>query len=134
MSAQKLAAGESSVIRMNVPREGICEIDDLLRGKIDIEWANVDMQVLMKADGLPTYHLANVVDDHLMEITHVIRGEEWINSAPNTYYFINILAGKLLCYVICLCCVILIKVNLANVKIQPVLPTINVWAFYPKPY
>jgi glutamyl-tRNA synthetase len=53
-----------------------------LRGKIDIEWANVDMQVLMKADGLPTYHLANVVDDHLMEITHVIRGEEWINSAP----------------------------------------------------
>jgi len=80
--ARKLAAGESSVIRMTVPREGICEIDDMLRGKIEIEWANVDMQVLMKADGLPTYHLANVVDDHLMAITHVIRGEEWINSAP----------------------------------------------------
>ena len=80
--AKKLAAGESSVIRMKVPREGVCEIDDLLRGKIDIEWSNVDMQVLLKADGLPTYHLANVVDDHLMEITHVIRGEEWINSAP----------------------------------------------------
>ncbi|HNB20506.1 MAG TPA: glutamate--tRNA ligase [Agitococcus sp.] len=80
--ADKLAAGESSVIRMKVPREGVCEIDDLLRGKIDIEWSNVDMQVLLKADGLPTYHLANVVDDHLMEITHVIRGEEWINSAP----------------------------------------------------
>lgn len=80
--ADKLAAGQSSVIRMKVPREGICEINDFLRGKIDIEWANVDMQVLMKADGLPTYHLANVVDDHLMEITHVIRGEEWINSAP----------------------------------------------------
>ena len=80
--AEKLAAGESSVIRMKVPREGVCEIDDLLRGKIDIEWSNVDMQVLLKADGLPTYHLANVVDDHLMEITHVIRGEEWINSAP----------------------------------------------------
>ncbi|HMY00041.1 MAG TPA: glutamate--tRNA ligase [Agitococcus sp.] len=79
---EKLAAGESSVIRMKVPREGVCEIDDLLRGKIDIEWSNVDMQVLLKADGLPTYHLANVVDDHLMEITHVIRGEEWINSAP----------------------------------------------------
>ncbi|MCB1658714.1 MAG: glutamate--tRNA ligase [Pseudomonadales bacterium] len=80
--ADKLAAGESSVIRMKVPREGVCDIDDLLRGKIEIEWANVDMQVLLKADGLPTYHLANVVDDHLMEITHVIRGEEWINSAP----------------------------------------------------
>ena len=80
--ANKLAAGQSSVIRMKVPREGVCEINDFLRGKIDIEWANVDMQVLMKADGLPTYHLANVVDDHLMEITHVIRGEEWINSAP----------------------------------------------------
>lgn len=80
--ADKLAAGQSSVIRMKVPREGVCEINDFLRGKIDIEWANVDMQVLMKADGLPTYHLANVVDDHLMEITHVIRGEEWINSAP----------------------------------------------------
>ncbi len=80
--ANKLAAGESSVIRMKVPREGVCEINDLLRGKIDIDWANVDMQVLLKADGLPTYHLANVVDDHLMEITHVIRGEEWINSAP----------------------------------------------------
>ena len=78
----KLAAGTSSVIRMTVPREGVCEIDDMLRGKIEIEWANVDMQVLMKADGLPTYHLANVVDDHLMAITHVIRGEEWINSAP----------------------------------------------------
>jgi glutamyl-tRNA synthetase len=79
---EKLAAGDSSVIRMKVPREGICQINDMLRGQIDIEWVNVDMQVLMKADGLPTYHLANVVDDHLMEITHVIRGEEWINSAP----------------------------------------------------
>ncbi|PTQ88168.1 glutamate--tRNA ligase [Agitococcus lubricus] len=78
----KLAAGESHVIRMKVPREGVCEVDDMLRGKIEIDWANVDMQVLLKADGLPTYHLANVVDDHLMEITHVIRGEEWINSAP----------------------------------------------------
>jgi glutamyl-tRNA synthetase len=54
----------------------------LLRGKILIDWQQVDMQVLMKADGMPTYHLANVVDDHLMQITHVIRGEEWINSAP----------------------------------------------------
>jgi len=79
---QKLAAGEPYVIRMKIPEQGACEIDDLLRGKIVIDWQQVDMQVLMKGDGMPTYHLANVVDDHLMHITHVIRGEEWINSAP----------------------------------------------------
>ncbi|HCT41757.1 MAG TPA: glutamate--tRNA ligase [Moraxellaceae bacterium] len=80
--AARLAAGEPSVIRMIVPREGECRIQDMLRGEIVIPWSEVDMQVLMKADGLPTYHLANVVDDHLMEITHVIRGEEWISSGP----------------------------------------------------
>ena len=53
-----------------------------MRGEIELDWANVDAQILLKADGMPTYHLANVVDDHLMKITHVIRGEEWINSAP----------------------------------------------------
>ena len=78
----KVAAGESHVIRMKVPSEGKCVVNDMLRGDIEIDWAQVDMQVLVKADGMPTYHLANVVDDHLMEITHVIRGEEWINSAP----------------------------------------------------
>ncbi|MGH8492282.1 MAG: glutamate--tRNA ligase [Moraxellaceae bacterium] len=78
----RLAAGEAAVIRMKVPREGICVIPDMLRGDVEIPWTEVDMQVLMKADGLPTYHLANVVDDHLMEITHVIRGEEWISSTP----------------------------------------------------
>ena len=67
---------------MKVPREGGAAFEDRLRGKIDFQWTQVDKQVLLKADGLPTYHLANVVDDHLMEITHVIRGEEWINSAP----------------------------------------------------
>ncbi len=78
----KLANNESHVVRMKVPSEGVCEFDDMLRGTISIEWSQVDMQVLMKADGMPTYHLANVVDDHLMQITHVIRGEEWISSAP----------------------------------------------------
>ena len=80
--ASRLAAGEPHVVRMKTPREGVCTIVDLLRGSIEIDWAQVDMQVLLKADGLPTYHLANVVDDHLMQITHVLRGEEWINSAP----------------------------------------------------
>jgi len=79
---QRLDAGEPYVIRMKVPEEGTCKVQDMLRGEIDIDWAQVDMQVLLKADGMPTYHLANVVDDHLMGITHVIRGEEWINSAP----------------------------------------------------
>ncbi|MEL0028599.1 MAG: glutamate--tRNA ligase family protein, partial [Perlucidibaca sp.] len=53
-----------------------------LRGVIELDWSMVDAQILLKSDGLPTYHLANVVDDHLMEITHVLRGEEWISSAP----------------------------------------------------
>ena len=79
---RRIAAGESYVIRMKVPTEGKCEVDDMLRGKIEIDWSQVDMQILVKGDGMPTYHLANVVDDHLMEITHVIRGEEWISSAP----------------------------------------------------
>ncbi len=79
---QKLDADVPHVVRMKIPEEGACVFDDMLRGTIEIEWSQIDMQVLMKADGLPTYHLANVVDDHLMAITHVIRGEEWINSAP----------------------------------------------------
>ena len=67
---------------MKVPQSGVCVVHDVARGEIPFEFATVDMQVLMKSDGLPTYHLANVVDDHLMEITHVIRGEEWVSSAP----------------------------------------------------
>ena len=78
----KVAAGEPNVVRMKIPSEGVCKVEDMLRGTIEIDWNQVDMQVLVKADGMPTYHLANVVDDHLMKITHVIRGEEWINSAP----------------------------------------------------
>jgi len=80
---KRKAAGAPYVVRMVVPEgEGVCEIDDMLRGTIELEWGMVDAQILLKSDGMPTYHLANVVDDHLMEITHVIRGEEWINSAP----------------------------------------------------
>ncbi|MEX0942148.1 MAG: glutamate--tRNA ligase [Pseudomonadales bacterium] len=78
----RLAGGEPSVVRMKVPQTGTCIVQDKLRGQIAIDWSQVDMQVLLKSDGNPTYHLAVVVDDHLMEITHIIRGEEWINSAP----------------------------------------------------
>ncbi|HKE38121.1 MAG TPA: glutamate--tRNA ligase [Candidatus Baltobacteraceae bacterium] len=80
--ARREAAGEPYVVRMKVPDRGTCVVDDLRRGPIEFEYKSVDMQVLMKSDGLPTYHLANVVDDHLMEITHVFRGEEWVSSAP----------------------------------------------------
>ena len=74
--------GRAFVVRLRVPPDGVAVIDDMLRGPIEFEWKTVDMQVLVKSDGWPTYHLANVVDDHLMAITHVMRGEEWISSAP----------------------------------------------------
>ncbi len=81
--AKRAAANEPFVVRMMVPEEtGVCEVSDMLRGTIEADWSLVDAQILLKSDGMPTYHLANVVDDHLMQITHVIRGEEWINSAP----------------------------------------------------
>jgi glutamyl-tRNA synthetase len=76
-----LAEGRSFVIRMKVPT-GSTTFRDELRGDITFDHANVDDQVLMKSDGFPTYHLANVVDDHLMRITDVIRAEEWISSTP----------------------------------------------------
>ncbi|WP_338411111.1 glutamate--tRNA ligase [Pseudoalteromonas nigrifaciens] len=77
-----LAAGKPYVIRMKIPSEGTFKFNDYLRDEIEIPWENVDMQVLLKADGFPTYFLANVVDDHHMQISHIFRGEEWINSAP----------------------------------------------------
>jgi len=70
------------VIRMRIPQEGFTEFDDLVYGHIKIKNELIDDQVLMKSDGYPTYHLANVVDDHLMQISHVIRGEEWLPSTP----------------------------------------------------
>ncbi len=81
-AARRRAAGEPHVIRLAMPREGETVVNDLLRGEIRFANAQVDDQILLKSDGFPTYHLANVVDDHLMEITHVIRAEEWISSLP----------------------------------------------------
>lgn len=81
--AKRAANNAPYVVRMIVPEEaGPCPVSDMLRGEITLDWSQVDAQILLKSDGMPTYHLANVVDDHLMGITHVIRGEEWINSAP----------------------------------------------------
>ena len=80
--AKREAAGAPYVIRMDVPVTGKVDIADMLRGTMELDWDQVDAQILLKSDGMPTYHLANVVDDHQMQITHVLRGEEWINSAP----------------------------------------------------
>lgn len=70
------------VVRLKVPVEGVTRFEDLIRGPVEFENALIDDQVLLKTDGFPTYHLANVVDDHLMAITNVIRGEEWLPSTP----------------------------------------------------
>jgi glutamyl-tRNA synthetase len=79
---QFLDEGRPYVVRLKVPAEGETSFRDELRGEIKFSHNNVDDQVLMKSDGFPTYHLANVVDDHLMRITDVIRAEEWISSTP----------------------------------------------------
>ncbi|MBP7074228.1 MAG: glutamate--tRNA ligase [Rhabdochlamydiaceae bacterium] len=80
--AQREQAGEPFVIRLKVPLTGECVFEDGIKGRITYPWSDIDDQVLLKSDGFPTYHLANVVDDHLMEISHVIRGDEWISSTP----------------------------------------------------
>lgn len=77
-----LKSGKPFVIRLKVPLNEEIRFDDLIKGTIKIETNNIDDQILMKSDGFPTYHLANVVDDHLMNITHIIRGEEWVTSVP----------------------------------------------------
>jgi glutamyl-tRNA synthetase len=77
-----VAEGRPYTVRLKVPTEGSTTFRDELRGEITFDHNNVDDQVLMKSDGFPTYHLANVVDDHLMHITDVIRAEEWISSTP----------------------------------------------------
>lgn len=80
--AQKLASEPKSVIRMKIPLEGELTFSDLIRGPVTFGYKVVDDQVLIKSDGFPTYHLAVVVDDHYMKISHVIRGEEWLSSTP----------------------------------------------------
>ena len=79
---KRVAAGEKYVIRLKVPETGVTICPDVVRGPIEFENSGIDDQVLLKSDGYPTYHLGVVVDDHLMNITHVIRGEEWLSSTP----------------------------------------------------
>lgn len=79
---ERLSRGDEHVIRLKVPRHKEVRFEDLIRGVVVVHSSNIDDKVLFKSDGMPTYHLANIVDDHLMRITHVIRGEEWLPSAP----------------------------------------------------
>lgn len=79
---EKLERNENYVIRLNVPENQTVKFYDIIRGDVEFETNNIDDQVLIKSDGYPTYHLANVVDDYLMKISHVIRGEEWLSSTP----------------------------------------------------
>ena len=80
--AEKLAAGTPYVIRQKCPTEGVTGFDDAVYGHIEVNNAELEDQILIKADGMPTYNFANVVDDHLMGITHVIRGSEYLSSTP----------------------------------------------------
>jgi nondiscriminating glutamyl-tRNA synthetase len=79
---RNLESGKPYVIRLKVPLNEEIRFHDLIRGNVKFETNFIDDQILLKSDGFPTYHLANVVDDHLMKITHIIRGEEWITSVP----------------------------------------------------
>lgn len=79
---RRLEKGDEYVIRLKVPRKEEIRLNDMIRGWVVVHSSTIDDKVLLKSDGMPTYHLANIVDDHLMEITHVIRGEEWLPSAP----------------------------------------------------
>ena len=90
--ANERASSEAFVIRMKIPQNGVTIVKDLIRGDVSFQNNVLDDQVLVKSDGYPTYHLANVVDDHLMQISHVIRGEEWLLSTPKhilLYNFFN---------------------------------------------
>lgn len=77
-----MAAGQPYVVRLKVPKKEEIRLNDLIRGWVMVHSSTIDDKVILKSDGMPTYHLANIVDDHLMKVTHIIRGEEWLPSAP----------------------------------------------------
>ncbi len=91
---RRLDAGDPHVVRLLVPEGETIRFHDLIRGEVAFDSTEVDDQILVKSDGMPTYHLANVVDDHAMEITHVIRGEEWLSSVPKHMLLYEYLGHK----------------------------------------
>lgn len=88
-AARRVAAGESHTIRLKLPLDGEITVHDLIRGDITFQNSLLQDAVMMKSDGIPTYHLANIVDDHLMEVSHVLRGDEWVNSLPLHIHLYN---------------------------------------------
>ncbi len=93
--AKTRAQSEKYVIRLNVPDDGVTTFTDIIRGEVSFENKLIDDQVLLKSDGYPTYHLAVIVDDYLMKITHVIRGEDWISSTPKHVLLYHMLGWEL---------------------------------------
>lgn len=83
---ERVANGEEYVVRLKLPKNRDISFTDLVRGDITINTDDIDDQVLLKSDGYPTYHMAVVVDDHLMKVTHIVRGEEWLPSTPKHVY------------------------------------------------
>ena len=99
--AAKLAAGEPYVIRQKIPAEGVTAFDDVVYGHIEVNNAELDDQILIKSDGMPTYNFANVVDDHLMGITHVIRGSEYLSSTPKYNLLYEAFGWEIPAYIHC---------------------------------
>ena len=97
----RLAAGEPYVIRQKIPRTGVTGFDDLVYGHIEVNNSEMDDQILIKSDGMPTYNFANVVDDHLMGITHVIRGSEYLSSTPKYNLLYEAFGWEIPAYIHC---------------------------------
>lgn len=91
----RIANGEKHVIRLKLPQEGKVTIHDVIRGEVTFDWKLIDDQVIIKSDGMATYHLASMADDHDMGITHVIRGEEWLSSAPKHVFLYQTMGWEL---------------------------------------
>ncbi len=91
---RRIAAGEDYVVRLKLPKDQDIVFNDRLRGELTFNTREMDDQVLLKQDGFPTYHMAVVVDDHLMDVSHVIRGEEWITSTPKHVYLYKVLGWQ----------------------------------------
>lgn len=91
----KLASQEPYVLRLKMPDNHVFSFDDLIRGNVEMDSAQSDDQVLVKSDGFPTYHLAAVVDDHYMQISHIIRGEEWLSSTPKHIWLYECLGWQI---------------------------------------
>ncbi|WP_069651013.1 glutamate--tRNA ligase [Caloranaerobacter ferrireducens] len=96
---KRIEAGEEYTVRLKLPANKDIKFKDLVRGEITINTNDLDDQVLLKSDGFPTYHLAVVVDDHLMKITHIVRGEEWLSSTPKHVYLYEVFGWEQPVYV-----------------------------------